>query len=49
MRSKKILALGVGALGLLAVSCGSSDDSDSGTTEAAAVTTAAAESTAGTA
>jgi ABC-type sugar transport system substrate-binding protein len=43
MRSKQILALGVGALGLLAVSCGSSgDDSESATTEAASVTTAAA-------
>ena len=47
MRSKQILALGVGALGLLVVSCGSSgDDSESGTTEAASVTTAAADTTA---
>jgi simple sugar transport system substrate-binding protein len=47
MRSKQILAFTVGALGLLAVSCGSSgDDSESGTTEAASVTTAAADTTA---
>jgi len=47
MRSKQILAIGVGALGLLAVSCGSSgDDSGSGTTEAASATTAAADTTA---
>ena len=47
MRSKQILALGVGALGLLAASCGSSgDDSESATTEAASVTTAAADTTA---
>ncbi len=49
MRSSQILALGLGALGLLAASCGSSDDSSSGTTAAASVTTAAAATTPGSA
>ena len=45
MRSRKFLALGVGALGLVAASCGSGDDSGSATTAAAPATTAAAATT----
>ena len=45
MRSRKFLALGVGALSLAAVGCGSSNDSGSAATAATSATTAAAATT----
>jgi simple sugar transport system substrate-binding protein len=47
MRSSKFLAVGAAALGLLAVSCGSSGDSSSDTTTAQPETTAAATGSSG--